>query len=515
MKTSNSLFKLFLFSTLLVIFILAGKQSHSQGRVLINEYLAWTGNSCSITSEYVELYNFGPGPANIGCFVLTDGDFSITIPPNTILLAGQYYVISGQDVLPKSCGNINDSTVVDLNWNACNCTSGDIPSTGDGFLTDGGMASEQLVLFNSQMEIIDAIVRSSPEPSSTVVTSNLGGGCGSKSFNLSDMMIDYEIVGESQGRNNSFARKVDGGCGWLKDTQQSAGGQNNTSGTTSQFDASLSVINPVSCGAPSAVVVNITNADYTQVFPMRYSLGMDIDSNAVYDFDDYYISGVDNTPNTIPISNLMPGIYRLVVETDQGCDLKSFNLNILDCNGQVLRKIFEDFVITEQNATSILRWKLGDHLPAGQFEIQKSENGIDFASLLTQQHNGTKTSYVATITTEESGTAYYRIKYLAQNQLAFYSDIKTVAKRASPSELKVYPTIISDRINVEIESNAAENAALTIVDLSGRTVYSKIIRSLPGMLTIDIPADRLSKGMYFIRYKRLTGKLQTSKIIKN
>ncbi|MGZ5246551.1 MAG: hypothetical protein ACXWV5_05840, partial [Flavitalea sp.] len=45
----------------------------SQGRVLINEYLAWPGNSCPSTAEFVELFNFGPGPMNIGCYVLTDG----------------------------------------------------------------------------------------------------------------------------------------------------------------------------------------------------------------------------------------------------------------------------------------------------------------------------------------------------------------------------------------------------------------------------------------------------------
>ena len=72
----------------------------TQGRVLINEYLSWPANSCSVTSEYIELYNFGPGPVDIGCYVLTDGDYSITIPPNTIIQPGQYFVIAGQNSLP-------------------------------------------------------------------------------------------------------------------------------------------------------------------------------------------------------------------------------------------------------------------------------------------------------------------------------------------------------------------------------------------------------------------------------
>jgi len=92
----------------------AGK---AQGKVLINEYLSWPSNGCGVTSEYVELYNFGPGPMNIGGYILTDGDFSITIPPNTIILPGKFFVIAGQNNLPTGCANIDSAVTVNLNWN--------------------------------------------------------------------------------------------------------------------------------------------------------------------------------------------------------------------------------------------------------------------------------------------------------------------------------------------------------------------------------------------------------------
>ncbi|MDX1937990.1 MAG: lamin tail domain-containing protein, partial [Flavihumibacter sp.] len=91
--------------------------TQAQGRVVINEYLPWPVNGCGVTSEFVELYNFGPGPINIGCYVLTDGDFAVTIPANTILQPGQFYVIAGQNFIPTGCANINSDVVVNLNWN--------------------------------------------------------------------------------------------------------------------------------------------------------------------------------------------------------------------------------------------------------------------------------------------------------------------------------------------------------------------------------------------------------------
>lgn len=319
---------------LIAIFMLqfAATQVRSQGRVLINEYLAWPGNGCAATAEYIELYNFGPGPMNIGCYILTDGDFAITIPANTVLLPGQFYLIAGQSTIPLTCGSPTPAVNVNLNWNNCaNCTSSPILATGEGFMTDGGTGSEQLVLFDPNLQIIDAIVRDIPEPSATI-TSSSSNGCGSKTFNLSNMTIRYEKVGESQGRANSFARKVNGGCGWLKDTQQSPGTDNNTTSNTPQFTASITVVQPLECSEKGMASVHILNANYNTVFPMKYLLGRDIDSNNVYNNLDYYTNGIDAVPTNIELTNLDAGLYKVVVETQDGCDLQALTFNILNCN---------------------------------------------------------------------------------------------------------------------------------------------------------------------------------------
>ena len=74
------------FLLILLTFILIGSIKAQYGRVVINEMLPWPGNACGTTAEFVELYNMGPGPVNIGCYIISDGDFSITIPPGTILV---------------------------------------------------------------------------------------------------------------------------------------------------------------------------------------------------------------------------------------------------------------------------------------------------------------------------------------------------------------------------------------------------------------------------------------------
>jgi len=122
--------------------------SQTQGKVVINEYMPWTSNGCGTTSEFVELMNFGPGPVNIGCYILTTGIYSVTIPPNTIINPGQFYVLAGRDFIPNDCANIDSISTgihANLNWNTCNCTNTAIPQNGDGMMMDGGTSNTPLV----------------------------------------------------------------------------------------------------------------------------------------------------------------------------------------------------------------------------------------------------------------------------------------------------------------------------------------------------------------------------------
>ena len=67
------------------------------------------------TAEWIEFYNASASPVNIGCWFFTDGDFAVTFPAGTTILAGGYYTVasaSGSGLSPN------------LNWATCGCTSG-------------------------------------------------------------------------------------------------------------------------------------------------------------------------------------------------------------------------------------------------------------------------------------------------------------------------------------------------------------------------------------------------------
>ena len=317
------------------IFFLSSKSFFGQGRIVINEFMPWSG--CSTTSEFIELLNFGPGPMNIGCYIVTNGTYSVTIPPNTILQPRQYFVLSGQNTLAKNCGNTDSSITVDLNWTTCNCTNTTIPSTGDGFLQNGGSANEKIVLLDPNLNVVDAVTRDFPVSSSvSITTPTLSGGCSGKTFNLGTMSINYESIGSSTGIDNSFARKVDGDCGWVKTTAISADASNKT-GSTSSASYSFSTLSASNCQTTQgSISIQVTASDVNSLFPMNYTLAYDADSNSLFNSNDQYTNGVDNTASSIDINNLAYGRYRITVASSSSCNLKTYDFFIFNCYGVVL-----------------------------------------------------------------------------------------------------------------------------------------------------------------------------------
>lgn len=481
----------------ILLFHFSSSNVKAQGRVLINEYLAWPGNGCPVTSEFIELFNFGPGPVDISCYIVTDGDFAITIPSNTILAHGQYFVLAGQDVLTAGCANISRDIKADLNWNSCNCTSADIPNTGEGLLSDGGSAGEQVVLLDKGLNVIDAIARV-PEPSARITT-KATGSCAPRVFDLDDRSIRYEIVGESQGRNNSYARKVNGGCGWLKNTQQSAGYENNTKGYIPQFYTTLSVVNPLSCNEKGYVVAHILNADYSKVFPMRYTLSRDIDSNGIYNEQDYYKTGYDSVASNIEINDLESGLYRVIIETSDGCDLQALDFNILDCNAVILAGPFKNFKLYRSSGNSFLQWELNEDMKFSTFEIQQGLPGKPFTTIMQLNGSSILTQKNFTVQHSAAGTQY-RIKLIDNSGKHYYSAILRSGIETNITEALKVVSRSNTSILVEINSTMNRNAMLRLVDQMGRLYHQKKITLKRGTTQFYIAADNMSAGIYLVQW---------------
>ena len=89
-------------------------------------------------------------------------------------------------------------------------------------------------------------------------------------------------------------------------------------------------------GVGGSVSVSFNGPMSGSVFPLRYILGFDVDSNNVYSMTDTYLNGSDDTAPTLDFSNLAAGHYKLSIMPGTGCNYKVVEFYILPCNVVVL-----------------------------------------------------------------------------------------------------------------------------------------------------------------------------------
>lgn len=482
---------------LLACLILLQTSVFSQGRVVINEFMPWSG--CNTTSEFIELLNFGPGPMNIGCYIVTNGKYSVTIPPNTILQPGQFYLISGQDALYKNCSATDSPIPVNLNWNTCGCTNAPVPTTGDGFMKDGGNSNEKIVLLSPTLSVIDAVSRSSsPSASVAITTPAFSGGCPGTTFNLDAMNINYEAIGISTGIDNSFARKVDGDCGWVKTTAISPVGPNKT-GSTSSATYSFNTLSASECkGTTGSISIGVSSSDVSSIFPMSYTLAFDKDSNSIFNAYDQYTNGVDSVPSYIDINNMMYGRYRITVASSSGCNLKSYDFYIFNCYGVVL-------------PVNLVSFKYLGIRENQQWFSCEIENRESLQSLALEGGDSTGYKAVTEITSFGSNSTgsiilkapvssykQYRLRMTNKLGVISYSAIININTTTTAGK-QLWPNPATDKLSVQLPSDYSGKAQYSITNSMGTTIRQGTTELIKGALISPLNISNLRQGIYFLQ----------------
>ena len=502
------------FIPVLAIFLAAGNASQAQGRVIINEFMAWPGEACPVTAEFIELKNMGPGPMNIGCYVITDGDYAITIPANTILQPGEFYVLGGQNIINSPCANLAQNITVNLNWNTCGCTSSPIPTTGDGLMTDGGSASEQLVMFNAAGIVVDAVTRkvSSIETSSTITTSS-AGSCGTFTFDLDLLNITYEEIGESQGRGNSFARYTDGDCKWVKETQQNGGTTNNQTGEAATLNMSLVTTLNLNCITGNAVFT-VNNSSPSTYFPITYTLGYDANGNGQFNAQDIYTTGTDNSSPSVEFYNLSLGSYNIVLEPVSGCNYQVFTFELGPCSTMDIK--LKSFSGINQGKYNRFTIELETDNDLKNLELESSIDGRNFTQHQSIPFELKAGSQFIQFNQELNNTQFFRLAMTDINGKVKYSKVINLVGNVNSNNVKIAPNPFTDYLGLNEYSNKEDILQVNIVSTSGQIMASERFNLRAGQNNFRMITSKFPKGIYLVQMKKvLSGETQIVRIIKN
>ena len=491
--------------------------SKAQGRLVINEFMAWPGESCSVTAEFIELKNMGPGPMNIGCHVITDGDFAITIPANTILKPGEFYVLGGQDVINSPCANLSKNITVNLNWTTCGCTNSAIPTTGEGLLTDGGSAGEQLVLFNPAGTIIDAVVREINKiESSSYITTKTTVGCTGFSFDLDNLSIIYEEIGESQGRGNSFARKMDGDCDWVKETQQNGGTTNNIAGEAATLSMTETYTMNQNCnGGNATFTVTNTSPTPASFFPFTYILGYDNNGDGIFGTGDIFSNGSDNTAPSIQLTGLPLGSYDIVLEPAAGCNQKFFTFTLGPCATMPIK--LKQFSGSNNGKLNRFNIEIETDADMKMLTLESSFDGLKFnraASIPFADRVGLQN---IVFNSEAGAETYFRLSMTDDNNKTSYSNIVNLVRTSNNNQLfSIAPNPFTEFLGLSQYTTKEDVLLINIMSPAGQVVLADRYALKVGQNNIRLLTSKLAKGLYLVSLKKVnTGETQMTRVLKN
>lgn len=163
----------------------------------------------------------------------------------------------------------------------------------------------------------------------------------------------------------------------------------------------------------------------------------------------------------------------------------------------VLPVTISTFTASLVNNRTQLKWSVGTENKVNRYEIERSQNGIDFTKVTEVSANGSA-SYNATDNHPPVGVNYYRLVSIDNDgTIAVYAAIQTVKVTSLAGEsVQVYPNPVKGNvINLTLNGYAAGNYTYKLVNAAGATVQQGNVSYGSSNVTI---ATTASAGVYVL-----------------
>ncbi len=186
--------------------------------------------------------------------------------------------------------------------------------------------------------------------------------------------------------------------------------------------------------------------------------------------------------------------------------------------GPLLSALPVDFIglVASRNAgnTVGLKWDVSDEINVDRYEIERSENGINFISRGSVSASG-KSIYAFSDQDVPGTTIFYRVKSVDIDGRMKYSGVLRLKGDAANSygdKLLVYPSPASSQVTIE-HKRILRDAKITVTAMDGRIL--KTILPSEGSSHTTLNVTDLKPGIYIIRLDEGGSVFQTTKLIRN
>ncbi|CAN5610488.1 hypothetical protein BH10BAC2_BH10BAC2_05700 [soil metagenome] len=209
--------------------------------------------------------------------------------------------------------------------------------------------------------------------------------------------------------------------------------------------------------------------------------------------------GGDGGPAT---AALLSGPYNITFGKDG-------TMYIVDNKNHRIRKVESvvlplqllSFSATRNGKANLLKWSTAQEINTNRFEIQRSNNSIDFTSVgsIRSFNNGkAKNDYTFTDAQPLKQINYYRLKMIDKDGGFTYSTIKNINNTAS-FDVTLYPNPVHQNLTLSFNTEQAIDVQVEIVNAGGKKVYTKKMQLTYGASFQSINVAALKAGSYFVK----------------
>jgi len=158
------------------------------------------------------------------------------------------------------------------------------------------------------------------------------------------------------------------------------------------------------------------------------------------------------------------------------------------------------FTAVLQGKEGLVKWRSSFEENIKDFIIEKSLNGRNFFDLKhTTPKNISGSEYSIIDEQLATGNNFYRLKVLNADGTVDYSQIvKLNYKKGTPSDWSIYPNPAQGDASLLYQTTTAKSITVNVNDIAGKLISTSVYNIAPGNNKINIPAQKLSAGMYMV-----------------
>ncbi len=258
--------------------------------------------------------------------------------------------------------------------------------------------------------------------------------------------------------------------------------------------------------ATSYYEVYITNADWTPAQPLTWA-----SLTLLVQTEPSSAAGTVDIPVILPERSGKHVIYSIWQRSDSGEAF--YSTSDIDF-GVVLSAELTSFEVNLLNKNSTeLSWTTASEVNNAYFAIEHSLNGTDFKEIGRVAGNGTtqdRQDYNFVDRMPMNGKNYYRLRQVDFDGKVEYSAIITV-DIVSDTPLEIYPTLVSDFMQIRLKEDLNTEVEFQIFDVTGRSIQTGNIES--DVILFNCNIANFDKGAYFIRLN-IEGRIVTRQFVK-